>query len=378
MKPQIQCVRTRREIPVFIGVPCTGRRPNVQTAVRANDAGGISKKQSGIPADLGCGRPAPVPILVYEYLRASPRKRRLGYEEMLEWPSRGRQGGARSATCSRCRCYAVDGAADVPVRDGRDAARSRARTSPSRSTGARSTPWCRISRSTGSSRRWRSAREGRQPERTTYRITDAGRAELTDWLRELISEPEREYTRFEAALGECGVLSPDELIGLLRQRLEALEEATAAHQEMLDAMEAQLPRLFLIESEYQLALRRAETEWVRGPAHGAHRRHLPRAGGLAALPRDRGVPRGAHPVAEPGRRTGGRQLSKRPRPGAATPAAGAVKPQSIPRNAKPEVPPTTVAGFALAGQDRKGDTREHERLRHRGASASQDLCGTRQ
>jgi hypothetical protein len=29
-------------------------------------------------------------------------------------------------------------------------------------------------------------------------------------------------------------------------------------------MQAQLPRLFLIESEYQLALRRAEAEWVRG------------------------------------------------------------------------------------------------------------------
>ena len=74
------------------------------------------------------------------------------------------------------------------------------------------------------------AREGRQPERTTYRITEAGRDELKDWLRELLSEPEREYTRFEAALGECGILAPDELIGLLRQRLEALEEAIAAHQ----------------------------------------------------------------------------------------------------------------------------------------------------
>ena len=107
-------------------------------------------------------------------------------------------------------------------------------------------------------------REGRQPERTTYQITDTGRAELKDWLRELLSEPGREYTRFEAALGECSILGPDELAGLLRQRLGALEEATAVHQEMLDAMEAQLPRLFLIESEYQLALRRAEAEWVRG------------------------------------------------------------------------------------------------------------------
>ena len=107
------------------------------------------------------------------------------------------------------------------------------------------------------------AREGRQPERTTYQITDAGRDELKDWLRELISEPEREYTRFEAALAECAVLSPRELTGLLKQRLDALETANAEHQAGLETWAASLPRLFLIESEYQLALRRAETEWVR-------------------------------------------------------------------------------------------------------------------
>ena len=106
-------------------------------------------------------------------------------------------------------------------------------------------------------------REGRQPERTTYQITDAGRAELQDWLRELIAEPEREYTRFEAALADCAVLSPRELTSLLRQRLDALEQATAQHGTMLEALAGSLPRLFLIESEYQLALRRAETEWVR-------------------------------------------------------------------------------------------------------------------
>src|ERR1700732_607653 len=67
-------------------------------------------------------------------------------------------------------------------------------------------------------------REGRQPERTTYQITDAGSAELMDWMRELLSVPEREHTRFEAALGESAVLPPDELIGLLQQRLGALAE----------------------------------------------------------------------------------------------------------------------------------------------------------
>jgi len=108
------------------------------------------------------------------------------------------------------------------------------------------------------------AREGRQPERTTYQITEAGRAELRDWLRELIGEPEREYTRFEAGLGEAGTLPPDEMIGLLRHRLDALKASNAGHQADLAALGAQLPRLFLIESEYYLALRRAEEEWVRG------------------------------------------------------------------------------------------------------------------
>jgi DNA-binding PadR family transcriptional regulator len=108
------------------------------------------------------------------------------------------------------------------------------------------------------------AREGRQPERTTYQLTEEGRRELTDWMRELLSVPEREYTSFEAALGESAVLPPDELIDLLRQRLAALETANGQLQTVLETMRAQIPRLFLIESEYYLTLRQAEEEWVRG------------------------------------------------------------------------------------------------------------------
>jgi DNA-binding PadR family transcriptional regulator len=108
------------------------------------------------------------------------------------------------------------------------------------------------------------AREGRQPERTTYRITDEGRRELSDWMRELLSVPEREYTSFEAALGDCAILPPDELIDLLRQRLAALEKANGRFQAELETLRGQIPRLFLIESEYYLTLRQAEEEWVRG------------------------------------------------------------------------------------------------------------------
>ena len=108
------------------------------------------------------------------------------------------------------------------------------------------------------------AREGRQPERTTYQITDTGRAELTDWLRELLSVPEREHSSFEAALGESAVLPPDELIDLLQQRLAALEVANDRLQGELETLVTQLPRLFLIEAEYYLAQRRAEEDWLRG------------------------------------------------------------------------------------------------------------------
>ena len=108
------------------------------------------------------------------------------------------------------------------------------------------------------------AREGRQPERTTYQITDTGRAELKDWLRELLSVPDLEHSSFEAALGEAAVLPPDELIDLLQQRLAALEVANDRLQGELETLVTQLPRLFLIETEYYLAQRRAEEEWVRG------------------------------------------------------------------------------------------------------------------
>jgi DNA-binding PadR family transcriptional regulator len=107
-------------------------------------------------------------------------------------------------------------------------------------------------------------REGRQPERTTYRITEAGKAELSDWLRELISIPEWTPTPFEAALAEAAGLGPDDLMSLLAQRLAALDFDNEASRAELEQVARRLPRLLLIEAEYQLAMRLAEASWVRG------------------------------------------------------------------------------------------------------------------
>jgi hypothetical protein len=59
------------------------------------------------------------------------------------------------------------------------------------------------------------------------------------------------------------VLPPDEVIALLGQRLDHLEAGIAQARSELDGHRAEIPRLFLVEVEYDLALREAEAAWVR-------------------------------------------------------------------------------------------------------------------
>jgi DNA-binding PadR family transcriptional regulator len=107
-------------------------------------------------------------------------------------------------------------------------------------------------------------REGRQPERTTYQITAEGTAELRDWMRELLSVPEDEYGGFVAALSEGGIMPPDEVLELLTARVAALEAQSEEQEADLKLWSERLPRVLLVESEYQLAMRKAQATWVRG------------------------------------------------------------------------------------------------------------------
>ncbi|WP_432870950.1 PadR family transcriptional regulator [Microtetraspora malaysiensis] len=108
-----------------------------------------------------------------------------------------------------------------------------------------------------------SVRDSGHPERTIYRITEAGRAELADWVRDLLATPEREQPKFEAALSVCGVLPPGEVTSLLRRRVDLLEAEVAGQRESLAAYLREVPRLFLVEAEYDLAIREAELAWTR-------------------------------------------------------------------------------------------------------------------
>lgn len=108
-----------------------------------------------------------------------------------------------------------------------------------------------------------SERDGARPERVIYRITDAGRAEMADWTRELLAAPEPEHHRFTAGLSILAVLPPDEVIELLGTRVAALARTIETTRAELAALASTLPRLFLVESEYGLAMLEAEAQWAR-------------------------------------------------------------------------------------------------------------------
>jgi DNA-binding PadR family transcriptional regulator len=107
-------------------------------------------------------------------------------------------------------------------------------------------------------------RQGNRPERTLYGLTPAGADEAHDWLAELLAVPAREYPAFEAALSLLLSMPPGEARDLLAERAGKLEVQAAAVRGALARLGKELPRLFLVETEYQAHMMEAEAAWVRG------------------------------------------------------------------------------------------------------------------
>ncbi|MET9907799.1 PadR family transcriptional regulator [Streptomyces sp. NPDC006476] len=107
-------------------------------------------------------------------------------------------------------------------------------------------------------------RAGNRPERTVYGLTDAGRQEASEWLSDLLAVPAKEFPIFETALSFLAVLPPDEVARLLKERLKNLEVEAVSGRAALAKLYETLPRLFLVEVEYQVHMVEAQTEWVRG------------------------------------------------------------------------------------------------------------------
>jgi DNA-binding PadR family transcriptional regulator len=109
----------------------------------------------------------------------------------------------------------------------------------------------------------RVGREGRRPERTTYRLTPAGGREFLRWLRERIATPQREPSEFMGSISFLVHLAPGDAIAQLESRAAALERQIQAQGAALSWAGAHVERVLLIEREYQRAMHQAELDWVR-------------------------------------------------------------------------------------------------------------------
>ncbi|MBB5874605.1 DNA-binding PadR family transcriptional regulator [Allocatelliglobosispora scoriae] len=108
------------------------------------------------------------------------------------------------------------------------------------------------------------SREGALPERTVYQLTEAGQAELHDWLHELIAVPNFEYPHLAAGLSFMAALPPSELLQLLDTRHGAL---LALRQELAELIHTAtivngVDPLFLADEDYRLAMVESEITYI--------------------------------------------------------------------------------------------------------------------
>ncbi|MFI9363973.1 PadR family transcriptional regulator [Kitasatospora sp. NPDC053057] len=106
-------------------------------------------------------------------------------------------------------------------------------------------------------------RDTQRPERTVYAVTPEGQAELFDWMREWIAEPQEEYPAFGVALCLLVVLPTEESAELLGRRLEALDARIDTSRAMLRKADGMgVHPMFVVEEEYALALLEAERRYT--------------------------------------------------------------------------------------------------------------------
>ncbi|MDP9935852.1 DNA-binding PadR family transcriptional regulator [Paenarthrobacter nicotinovorans] len=107
-------------------------------------------------------------------------------------------------------------------------------------------------------------REGKRPERTTYRITPAGHAALDARLQAMLATPINEYPVFPHAIAEAHHLPAGVVTGLLEERAVALSADLDFLLRAQDAVTAKgLERKYWIDITYQQAMLRTEIAWIR-------------------------------------------------------------------------------------------------------------------
>jgi DNA-binding PadR family transcriptional regulator len=109
-------------------------------------------------------------------------------------------------------------------------------------------------------------RDQQYPERTVYELTDAGRHAAHSWVTDMLARPRNEFPQFPAALSFIMLLTPDEALAVLEQRAIALRDQLAQVDTDLRTYSGTLPRVVLMDDEYQRTMISAELNWVEGVA----------------------------------------------------------------------------------------------------------------
>ncbi|WP_166348436.1 helix-turn-helix transcriptional regulator [Phytoactinopolyspora limicola] len=106
-------------------------------------------------------------------------------------------------------------------------------------------------------------RSGRRPERTRYRITDAGRRRFAEEVPDLISTVADEYPAFPLGLAFSDDLNQEAVLAALRRRRTELESRIKQEQaQVARVTKIELPDVYWLDLRYTLMVRQAELAFV--------------------------------------------------------------------------------------------------------------------
>ncbi len=107
-------------------------------------------------------------------------------------------------------------------------------------------------------------RDQQYPERTIYELTEDGRRLVPEWLASMLATVRNEFPQFPAALSFAMLLPPDQVQVALEQRAAVLRENLTRVEKTLQDFSDTLPRVTLLDDEYQRAVTTAELNWIEG------------------------------------------------------------------------------------------------------------------
>ncbi len=106
-------------------------------------------------------------------------------------------------------------------------------------------------------------REGRRPERTTYRVTEAGRAALGPRIVSLLADDHPAYPLFPVGLAEAPHVPREDVLAALGARRDRLADAFTGTTARLErAARNGLPLRYVLDADHEAAMIAAEIAWL--------------------------------------------------------------------------------------------------------------------